>query len=154
MRAMLPSLTLVAALLLATAAQASPYPLEQILEPAAVEKLAKEKVVTSDDLLARGAKPAELKALAKSTGLAIAKLTAWTKMCDLLRLKGVGPEMVKLLNAARVQTVKQLRVQKAGPLLKAMLKANDKQKITEKPPSEDQVGSWIEQAKKLEIVLK
>jgi len=147
-------LVLAAAWLVASLALASSYPLEEILDKAAAEKLAKEEVKTTDDLLAKGAKPAELKALARATQLPLAQLTTWTKMCDLVRIKGVGPEMVRLLNAGKVSTVKQLRAQKAAPLHKKLIKANDKQKITQKPPSEDQVDSWIEQAKKLPLVLK
>jgi hypothetical protein len=141
-------------LLFAATAHASPYPLDEILEKVPAEKLAKAKVHTSDDLLDKGAHAQELRALAKTTGLPLAQLSTWAKMCDLLRLKGVGPEMVRLLNAGKITTVKQLRGQDAGKLHRALLAANKKAKITEKPPAEEQVAHWIEQAKKLKVVLR
>jgi predicted flap endonuclease-1-like 5' DNA nuclease len=141
-------------LLLPSLASASPYPLDEILEKAPAEKLEKAGVKTSDELLAKGAQPKELRALAKATALPLAQLTSWTKLCDLVRIKGVGPEMVRLLNAGKITTVKQLRTQKADKLHTALMAANKKAKITEKPPSEEQVVSWIEQAKKLKIILR
>jgi len=139
--------------LLQASAGASPYPLAEILDKVAAEKLAQEKVQTSDDLLQRGARATDRQALAKATKLPLKKLVEWINMCDLIRVKGVGPEMVRLLNAGRVITVKQLRAQKAATLYKRMMDAN-KKKITENPPTEEQLTAWIEQAKKLELVVK
>lgn len=153
-RVSLASLAVGCVLLRAAAAGASPYPLENILDAEVAAKLAKEKLTTSDELLERAAKAGELKKLAKTTGLAIAKLTEWAELCDVVRLKGVGPEMTRLLRATGVKTIKQLRAKKAKPLHKAMTAANQKSKMTEKPPSEDQVQSWIDQAKTLKLVLK
>jgi hypothetical protein len=146
--------TLVCGLLAASQAWASPYPLEQILPKSATEKLAAAGVETSDQLLAAAAKrPARAK-LAKTTGLGLKLLTEWTKMCDLLRIKGVGPEMTRLLGAAKVTTVAQLRRQRVSRLMKKVLAANEKQKITDNPPSEKHLAGWIAEAKKLKIVLR
>ncbi len=143
-----------AGLLLGTTAQASPYPIHEILDKAVADKLAKAEIKTSNDLLERGATAKGLRALAKATGLAAGQLGGWVKMCDLLRLKGVGPEMVRLLNAGKVSTVKQLRHQDAAKLHKVLMAANEKGKLTEKPPAESQVANWIEQAKKLKDVIR
>jgi len=154
MRRVLVAVVLGFLLLPALPAGASPYPLAEILDKAAVEKLAKAKVETTDDLLQRGAKAKDRQKLAKATKLSARKLAEWVKMCDLLRIKGVGPEMVKLLNAGRVTTVKQLRASKAAALNKRLVEANKKKKITQNPPTEEQLSAWIEHAKKLELVLK
>ena len=143
-----------ALMLISVGAYASPYPLDEILEKAPAERLAKAKVNTSDDLLEKGAQPKGLRALAKTTALPLGQLSTWVKMCDLLRIKGVGPEMVRLLNAGKITTVKQLRGQDAGKLYKALMTANKKANITEKPPAAEQVARWIEQAKNLKIVLR
>lgn len=149
------SLVLVVGLLgFASTAGASPYPLSEILDKAAAEKLAAQEVKTSDELLEKAATVKGRAALAKATKLPLAKLNAWAKMCDLLRIKGVGPEMVRLLGAARVNTVKQLKGQKPAKLLKALTAANKKKKITENPPDEQQLANWIDQAKKLKLVLR
>lgn len=143
-----------AVLLLGSNAKASPYPIHEILEKSAADKLGEAEVKTSNDLLEKGASPKGLRALAKKTGLPVTQLASWVKMCDLLRLKGVGPEMVRLLNAAKVTTVKQLREQDPSKLHKAIMAANEKGKITEKPPEESQIVHWIGQAKKLKDVIR
>jgi predicted flap endonuclease-1-like 5' DNA nuclease len=140
--------------LLAVSAQASSYPLSEILDKASAEKLAKVDIKTSDDLLKRGATAKDRQALVRTAKVGLNQLTSWVKMCDLLRIKGVGPEMVRLLAAAGVTTVKQLRAQKPPALMKKLTVANKKKKITENPPTEEQLGAWIDQAKKLDLVLR
>ena len=154
MKACLSVVALVVLLAVGVSASASPYPLEEILDKAVVEKLAKEKIATSDELLKRAAVPKARRALARATKLPARKLAAWARMCDVLRLKGVGPKMVQLLAAGRVTTVKQLRAQKGAPLHKRLMQANKRKKITENPPTEEQISAWIDQAKQLELVLR
>lgn len=140
--------------LVVSAALASPYPLSNILEKDLAAKFAKEKINTSNDLFERGITVKDRRALAKSTTIALDKITELVNMCSLLRIKGVGPEMVKLLKAAKVKTVSQLRLEKAPALFQRVMAANNKEKITEKPPAESQLQNWIEQAKKLPTVEK
>jgi len=149
------SITLAVGLLgLALAAMASPYPLQEVLDKVSAATLAKQKVVTTDDLLQAGATPKARQALAKTTGISLEQLTGWVNMSDLVRIKGVGPEMVRLFAAAKVHTVKQLRAQNPARLHKSVVAANGKTKITEKLPDEEQLTNWIEQAKKLKLVLR
>ena len=141
-------------LLLGAVALASTYPLANILPQDAAEKLAKAGANTSDELLEKGATPAGRAKLVKATGLAAAQLLEWVRMCDLVRIKGVGPVMVRLLGAVGVRSVAQLRQRKADSLYKAVMKANDKAKITQNPPSEKHLEHWIDQAKKLKTVVR
>lgn len=134
-------------------ASASPYPLSEILDKAVAEKLAAQEIKTSDDLLNKAATPKARRTLARKAKLPAGKLYEWAKMCDLLRIKGVGPEMVKLLGLAQVTMVRRLKTRKAEPLHKRLIAANKKKKVTENPPSAEQLAAWIEQAKKLDIVL-
>jgi predicted flap endonuclease-1-like 5' DNA nuclease len=140
--------------LLPSTVAASTYPLAHILPDAAAKKLAAVGAKTSDELLGKGATPAERAKLAKATAIGIKQLTEWVKMCDLLRIKGVGPVMVRLLGAAGVTSVAELRQRKGDSLYKAVIKANEKAKITQNPPSEKHLEHWIEQAKKLKIVVR
>jgi predicted flap endonuclease-1-like 5' DNA nuclease len=119
-----------------------------------VEKLHKGKVETTEQLLDQGAKSKDRKALAKATGLKGPELLDLVRRCDLLRIKGVGSEMVLLLEAAGVKTVAELGAKEAGPLTAAMDAANKKAKISEKPPTEPQLADWIGQAKKLPQVVE
>jgi len=135
-------------------AGASTYPLDNVLPKEAAEKLAKVEISDTDALLAKGATPGARNKLAKATGLDAKQLLIWVRMCDVVRVKGVGPTMAKLLDAAGVKSVALLRIQKAKPLLARIEKVNEKEKITQKLPSEQHLDDWIAQAKKLKIVVK
>lgn len=154
------SLTVTAALLAATLsgpARASHYAIgdvPRIITPAQVEKLRKAGVETTEQLLDKAAKGKDRKTLAKSSGLPAAEVMDLARRCDLLRIKGVGSEMVLLLEAAGVKSTAELIKKDAPGLTAAVLSANQSKKITEKPPTEPQLADWIDQAKKLPQVLE
>lgn len=133
---------------------ASDYPLDNVLPASAAGKLAKVGIKTTNELLNQGANSRKRRALAKKTGIKTRHLTLWVQMSDLLRINGVGPIMAKLLKAARVDTVAQLRRQKAERLLKRVTQVNKKSKITPNPPSKEHLAGWIASAKKLKIVVR
>ncbi len=134
--------------------QASPYPLSEIMERDMADKLAAQQVSTTTQLLEQGAGAKQRAALAKKAAVPLPQLTSWVKMCDLLRIQGVGPEMVRLLDTVKISTTRQLKSQKAAKLHPRLLKANDKAKVTENPPDIQQVQAWIQQAQKLPQVLR
>jgi hypothetical protein len=72
-------------------------------------------------------------------------------MADRMRIKGIGEEYSLLLQAAGVDTVKELKYRNPGKLAKAMAAANAKRKLTRVLPSEKMVGRWIDRAKKLQM---
>jgi len=155
-RACLVALTLLVTAF-AGAARASHYALADVprlVKPGEVEKLKKASISTTEELLAKSAKAKDRKALAKSSGLSAADLLVLAKRCDLLRIKGVGSEMVLLLEAAGVKSTSDLVKQDAAKLLTAATDANKTAKITEKLPTEPQLGDWIDQAKKLPQVVE
>ncbi|MCC6748589.1 MAG: DUF4332 domain-containing protein [Deltaproteobacteria bacterium] len=135
-------------------AQASHYPLANVLPADAAEKLAKAGLRTTSDLLDQGANPADRARLAKLTGLAEKQLKEWVQMCDLVRIQGVGPVMVRLLATVKITSVALLAKQKAAALYPRVMQANDKAKVTQNPPSEKHLEHWIEQAKKLKVVVR
>jgi predicted flap endonuclease-1-like 5' DNA nuclease len=144
-------------MLVAGAAHASHYAISDVprlLTGAQIEHLHKASVNTTEELLDKAAKTKDRKALAKTTGLSATELLALARRCDVLRIKGVGSEMVLLLEAAGVRSTAELAKQEAAALMTAMTSANNKAKITEKPPTEPQVEDWIGQAKKLPQVLE
>jgi len=154
MRSLLTSALMLA--LLAGRALASHYAVADVprlITPAQVEKLHKAGVETTEQLLAKASKGKDRKALTKKSGLQTAEIEALAKRCDLLRIKGVGSEMVLLLEAAGVKTSGDLAKRDAPGLTAAVMSANKDKKITEKPPTEPQLADWIEQAKKLPQVL-
>jgi predicted flap endonuclease-1-like 5' DNA nuclease len=118
------------------------------------DKLRKAGVETTEQLLAKASKGKDRKALAKASGLPATEILDLAKRADLLRIKGVGAEMVLLLEAAGVKTSGELAKRDAAGLTAAALSANKEKKITEKPPTEPQLADWIDQAKKLPQVLE
>lgn len=118
------------------------------------EKLKKGGVSTTEEMLLKAAKPKSRTALAKASGLPPATIINIVHRCDLLRIKGVGPEMVLLLEAAGIKTSAELAKKDAPGLTAAADKANKTKKITEKPPTEPQFQDWIDQAKALPAVVE
>jgi predicted flap endonuclease-1-like 5' DNA nuclease len=148
------SLTLLAWTGIARASHYAVADVPRLITPPQVEKLHKGKVETTEQLLDKGAKSKDRKALGKATGLKAPELLDLVHRCDLLRIKGVGSEMVLLLEAAGVKSTADLVSKEAGPLTTAMEAANKTAKISEKPPTEPQLADWIAQAKKLPQVVE
>jgi hypothetical protein len=145
------------AALLPAAVRASHYAVADVprlVSSTDAEKLHKAGIETTEQLLDKAAKAKDRKALAKASGVKPAELLDLARRCDLLRLKGVGSEMVLLLEAAGVKSTAALGKQTSAGLMESITKANQAKKITEKPPTEPQVGDWIGQAQKLPQVLE
>jgi predicted flap endonuclease-1-like 5' DNA nuclease len=143
--------------LLAGTARASHYAVGDIptlISADDAAKLTKAGVATTEDLLTKGGKAKDRKALAKASGLKANVVMDLVRRADLLRIKGIGPEMVLLLEAADVKTVADLAKKEAPALTTTADAANKAKKITEKPPTEPQFQDWIDQAKKLPAVVE
>ncbi|MES1210507.1 MAG: DUF4332 domain-containing protein, partial [Pseudomonadota bacterium] len=125
-----------------------------LVSTADTEKLNGAGVTTTEELLQKTATAKDRKVLAKAAALPGAKIMDLARRCDLLRIKGVGPEMVLLLEASGVKTVAQLAKKDSVALDKAAVAANKAKKITEKEPTEPQFKDWIEQAKALPPILE
>jgi hypothetical protein len=157
MRKTLPLVLSLGLMVWAGAARASHYAVADVprlITPAQVEKLHKGKVETTEDLLNKGATGKDRKALGKATGMPGSELLVLVHRCDLLRIKGVGSEMVLLFEAAGVKSTADLVTKDPTALTDAMDKANKTAKISEKPPTEPQIADWIGQAKKLPQVVQ
>jgi predicted flap endonuclease-1-like 5' DNA nuclease len=151
------SLLALALVLLGGRAEASHYALAEVprlITPADAAKLQKAGVNTTEELFDKAAKAKDRKALAKSSGLSGATLLGLARRCDLLRIKGIGSEMVLLLEASGVKSSAELAKKDAAGLNAAVTKANQAKKISDKPPAEPQLQYWIEEAKKLPPVLE
>src|SRR3546814_4150040 len=71
-------------------------------------------------------------------------------MADLMRISGVGEEYSELLEAAGVDTVKELALRRADNLAAKMKEVNEAKKLTRALPAASQVQKWIDQAKTLD----
>lgn len=131
------------------------YAIDKIegIGPKQAEILRGHGITKTHHLLERGATRKGRKEVAKLTGVKEDKILKWANMCDLMRIKGVGEEYSELLEAAGVDTVKELRNRKAANLRKAMVAANESKKLVRQLPSEKQVERWVKQAKDLDPVM-
>jgi len=113
------------------------------------QKLAKEKILTTEGLLEAGGTPKARKALAEKTGIGDALILEWVNLADLYRIKGIGSEYSDLLEEAGVDTVVELSKRVPKNLHEKMVEINEKKKLVRKMPSETQVADWVNEAKKL-----
>ena len=94
------------------------------------------------------------RSLATATKIPQKTIDGWVKMADLMRIKGIGPDVARLLTAVGVATVVELQKADAQKTADAVAKVAAAQKLSENPPSPEHLQAWIAQAKNLPIVLK
>ena len=121
------------------------------IEPEMVVVLKANGIRTTAKLLEAAKNPKGRKALAEKTRISEKNLLCWANMADRMRIKGVGEEYASLLQAAGVNTVKELKYRNPGKLAKAIAEANAKRKLVGVLPSDRAVVRWIEYAKKLPL---
>ena len=117
-------------------------------------RLRKNRIRTTEALLKRGATRKGRKGIADATGLSQASILEWVNRADLMRVKGVGEEYSDLLEAAGVDTVKELRNRKPENLLARMIEINESKRLVRRLPTEAMVVRWVEHAKELPPVVK
>lgn len=114
------------------------------------DKLEQAAINTTDDLLNRCGTRKGRAETAAATGLSEADLLNWANKADLMRVSGIGEEYSDLLEAAGVDTVKELRNRNPENLAAKMKEVNEQKKLTRVVPSADTVARWIEQAKTMD----
>ena len=72
---------------------------------------------------------------------------------DLMRISGVGPQFSELLEAAGVDTVKELCNRNAENLATVMSETNAEKKLAKSSPASKMVQEWIEQAKGMDPLI-
>lgn len=113
-------------------------------------KLKAAGINTVEELLDKCAAPKGRKALAEETGISEKLILKWTNHADLFRINGVGPQFAELLEAAGVDTVKELRHRKAENLAAKMAEVNDTKHLTRRVPSVTELQKMIDEAATLE----
>lgn len=93
------------------------------------------------------------KQMAEKSGIEEAKLLKFANMADLFRVKGIGSEFSELLEAAGVDTVKELRTRSAENLHAKIVEVNTSKKLVRQTPSLSQVKGYIAHAKELDPVI-
>ena len=125
----------------------------QGIGPVYAEKMVKAGVNTVAELLERGKTAKGRKQLEEETGIRHDLILTWVNHADLFRVKGVGPQFSELLEAAGVDTVKELAHRNAANLTKALNETNEKEHRVRRVPTEKEVQKMIDQAKELPAVV-
>ena len=125
------------------------YKIDEIegIGPSYAEKLQGAGIKTTDDLLTLCCEPQGRKQIAERTGVSEKHILGWTNMADLMRVSGVGRQYAELLEAAGVDTIKELRNRNAENLAAKMEEVNAEKKLAKSSPSASMVIGWVEQAK-------
>ncbi|HXW25477.1 MAG TPA: DUF4332 domain-containing protein [Xanthobacteraceae bacterium] len=119
--------------------------------PLMAAKLKAVGIRTTEKLLEAAKSAKGRKALAGNIGVDEKTILRWANLADRMRIKGVGEDYAKLLQAVGVDTVKELKYRNVGKLASAMREANKKNKLVRLLPSERRVRRWIDHAKQLPL---
>ena len=113
-------------------------------------KLIAISIKTPDELIKTCLTQAARKKVADKTGISGKLILKWANHADLFRISGIGPQYAELLEAAGVDTVKELRHRVPANLTAKMVEINKVKNLAQRDPSEKEVTKWIEEAGKLE----
>ena len=118
-----------------------------------VAKLKEKAITDNEKLLEAAASPAQRKELAGYCGCDAKAILELANRADLARVKGVSGVYSDLLEKAGVDTVKELATRRPDNLHAKIVETNDKEKLTERPPTASAVEDWVKQAKELPKIL-
>jgi predicted flap endonuclease-1-like 5' DNA nuclease len=128
------------------------YGIEEVegIGPAFAQKLSVVKIQTTEDLLRVCSDAKGRKEVAAKTGVSEGQLLKWSNLADLMRVSGIGPQFSELLEAAGVDTIKELRTRNAENLAEKMKEVNTTKNLTNAVPTATVISTWIEKAKGME----
>ena len=113
-------------------------------------KLRKAGVRTTDALLKTATTRTGRRRLAREASLNESDILSWVNRADLMRINGVGSEYADLMEAAGVDTIRELRRRNPDRLLAAMTDLNVRKRLIRRLPTNGMVAGWIEAAKDIE----
>ena len=114
--------------------------------PAYAAKLNQVGIKTTEGLLSAAASRKGRQEVAERTGISEKLILEWANRADLMRVKGVGEEYSDLLEAAGVDTVRELGTRNPANLHKAMTEMNESKHLVRRVPSLNEVQRWVELA--------
>ena len=131
------------------------YRIEDVegIGPAYGEKLAAVGIKNTDAFLELCAGRKGRRDLAARADLSEKQLLKWANLADLMRISGIGPQFSELLEAAGVDTVKELRNRNAENLAAKMKEVQQEKRLTRTAPGVSTVSRWVAQAKQLDPVI-
>lgn len=117
-------------------------------------KLNEEGIVTVEQMLDACKTKQDRKILAEKSGISEEQVLSWANHADLFRIKGVAGQYAELLEAAGVDTVRELAQRNPENLTERMEKINEEQHLVRSVPYLKMVRKWVDQAKELPRVLE
>lgn len=107
-------------------------------------------IFTTDDLLLQGGTKKGRIGIHEVTGIPENLVLTWVNHADLHRINGVAGQTAELLEAAGVDTVRELAMRNADNLHAKLVETNEQFGLTGKVPSADTLATMIAEAKTLE----
>jgi predicted flap endonuclease-1-like 5' DNA nuclease len=104
---------------------------------------------TVEKLLDEGGSPSGRTKIAEKTGVTTQRVLEWVNRADLMRINGIGSEYSDLLEAAGVDTVKELATRRADNLHAKLEEVNTAKKLVRRTPTAAEVEKWVTEAKTL-----
>lgn len=131
------------------------YPIHEIqgIGPNYASKLLGIGINTVAKLLEDGATRTGRLKLTETTGIPESLILTWVNHADLMRINGIGDQFAELLEAAGVDTVKELRNRVPENLHKKVTEVNAAKNLSGRVPSLNELTQIIELAKDLEPVV-
>ena len=127
------------------------YPIKDIegIGPVYGEQLSAAGITNTRQLLEQCGGRSGRKRVAAQTGISEKRLLEWANLADLMRIDGIGPQYSELLEAAGVDTIKELRQRNAANLAAKMRETFESKRLTRAAPGEQRIAGWIAAAQSM-----
>lgn len=129
------------------------YKIATAVHPAYVETFRQAGIRRTGALLDRAATIKDRATLAARINIPAGEILEFVTVADLLRIKGLGADYIRLLHLAGVRTVREMRYRNPAKLTAGLIDANALHQAVALLPSLALVKGWIEQAKQLPIMI-
>ena len=142
--------------LLSSQAGASHYRLAGagFVSKAEIKALKGVNVTSTKALLEAGLDKKSRTKLARGTRLPLKRINALVLKCDLLRIPGVGPTVVRLFQDAGYKHTKSLKRAPAAEVWKKVSASNGRLRLVPEAPAKELVAAWVGSAKRLPAIVK
>jgi hypothetical protein len=108
---------------------------------------------TTENLLQKGGSKKGRESIAKQTGLPESLILTWVNHADLFRIKGIAAQFSELLEAAGVDSVRELANRNAESLHAKLRATNNEYMLSGRVPSLASVKAMIASAKKMKAAV-
>jgi predicted flap endonuclease-1-like 5' DNA nuclease len=128
------------------------YPVIDIegIGPTYAAKLEEQGIKTTADLLQTAGKKSGRELLAAATKIPESLILTWVNHADLFRISGIAGQTAELLEAAGVDSVKELAMRNAENLHTKLVEVNKQYGLSGKVPSAESLQAMIDEAKLLD----